>query len=282
SRFFASLEQISYNTKDLIEDLRKEIQILSEELAQMFPNRLVQKRGNTFGHSHLSQLWAGYKKYLTRVIKMAKENSDFIIKEKALLRLQEKLEGRLGAKTLGCFQIIRRYQGNEINTLQFVDMLEKELGRVSGEIKVTDEELSLILAGTHEFIKSILARIRQPANPDYNSHYTFSKERLNEFRDFLSEMFGSRAKKCLDLLKRYEHLNSDLKEYSKQQYTIKKPHYFHNIEKEPHASYWFGFLRADGSRSGDPHKITFTLAKKDENTMENLLMRLAFLWTVLN
>jgi len=276
SRFFAHLDQISYNSIDLIKDLRNEIQILSEELAQMFPNRLVQKRGNTFGHSHLSQLWSGYKNYLTRVIRMAKEDSDFIIKEKALLRLQEKLEERLGTKALGCFQIIRRYQSNEINTLQFVDMLEKELGRVSGEIKVTDKELSLILAGTHEFIKSILARIRQPANPDYNPHYKFSKERLSEFKDFLFDIFGFRAKKCFDNLKRYELLNPDLKEYSKQQYTITKPDYFQNIEENPEKSYWFGFLRADGSRSGAPHKITFELAIEDKDRLEEFAKAVGF------
>ncbi len=35
-------------------------------------------------------------------------------------------------------------------------------------------------------------------------------------------------------------------------------------------------MRADGSRSGDPHKITFTLAKKDENTMEQFADAIGF------
>ncbi len=47
----------SYNTLELIEDLRYEIQLLSEELSLLFPERLVQKRGNTYSNRHLSQLW---------------------------------------------------------------------------------------------------------------------------------------------------------------------------------------------------------------------------------
>ncbi|MBA7533894.1 hypothetical protein ES705_26140 [subsurface metagenome] len=277
SRFFAHLEQISYNTRDLIKDLRNEIQQLSEELAQMFPNRLVQKRGNAYSHTLLSRFWWASDSYVRAyIIQKAKNDSDFIIKEKALLRLQEKLEERLGAKALVCFQIIRRYQSKEINTLQFVDMLEKELGRVSGEIKVTDEELSLILAGTHNFIKRVLGTIRTPTHHRYNPHYKFSKERLSELRGFLFEKFGSRAKKCFDLLKRYELLNSDLKEYSHQQYTVENPRYFLNIDKYPEKSYWFGFLRADASRGGKPHKLSFELAVKDKDRLEQFAEAVGF------
>jgi len=277
SQFFAHLEQISYNTRDLIKDLREEIQQFSEELAQMFPNRLLKKRGNKYSHSHLSQLWEMSDSYVrSGVIASAKQNSDFIIAEKALLQLQEKLEERLASKALGCFEIIRRYQSNEINTLQFVDMLEKELGRVSGEIMVTNEELSLILAGTHQFIQSILSRMTQLTHRRYNPHYKFSKESLSEFKDFLFEMFGYRAKKCFDNLRRYEHLNPDLKEYSKQQYTIINPHYFQNIEKKRDASYWFGFLRADGSRGGAPYTIAIELAEKDIKTLKGFAKKIGF------
>jgi len=290
SRFFAHFEQVSYtpldlindllqnvhdksasyNTKDLIEDLRNEIQILSEELTQIFPKRLVTKWGNKYSHKFLSRLWGRNEEYVSwLVVKKAKSDSDFIIIEKALLRLQDKLEERLDAKALGCFQIIRIYQSKEINTLQFIDMLEKELGRVSGEIKVVDEELSLILAGTHKFISHILSRISLPTEPGYNPHYKFSKERLSEFRAFLFEIFGSRAKKCFDNLRRYELLNTDLKEYSQQQYTIKNPHYFQNIEEKKDASYWFGFMRADASRGGAPYNIFFELAEKDKNRLKD-------------
>jgi len=266
-----------YSTKDLIEDLRNEIQQLSEELAQIFPDRLVTKQGNAFGHTWLSQLWGRSDSYVSWVVvKKAERISDFIIGEKALLILQEKLKERLSAKALGCFEIISKYQSNEISPLQFVDMLEKELGRVSGEIKVIDEELSLILAGTHKFIKHILARISQPTHLKYNSHYKFSKERLNEFRDFLYEMFGSRAKKCFDNLERYKLLNLDLKEYSNQQYTITKPSYFQNIEKYPEKSYWFGFLRADASRNGKPYRISFELAEKDKDRLERFAEAVGF------
>lgn len=262
-------EDAAYKTEELIKDLRNEIQLLSEELVLLFPDRLVQKRGNSYSNRLLSHLWGMAANYISSyVVYKAKRNSDFIIGKEALYQLQEKLEEKLGAKALGCFEIINRYQNNKISTLKFVDILERELGRVSGEIEVTDEEIGLILAGTHGFIKDILARIRQPSHLFYNPNYMFSKERLSEFKDLIFEIFGSRAKKCFDLLKRYQTLNPDLKEYSKQQYTIKKPDYFKNIEENPEGSYWFGFLRADGSRSGVPHQISIELSVKDKDHLE--------------
>jgi len=267
----------TYNTKDLIEDLRNEIQQLSEELAQMFPDRLVTERGNTYSHAHLSRLLGKNNRYIsTFIIPKVSSDSDFMVREEALLKLEKKLKERLGAKALGCVFIIRRYQSNEINTLQFVDMLEKELGRISGEIKVNNEELSLILAGTPNFIKSILDKMKYPTNRYYNSNYKFSKERLSEFKDFLFEIFRSRAKKCFDYLRRYERLNPDLKEYSNQRYTIGNPFYFRNIENIPEISYWFGFLRADGSRSGTGYWISLELAVKDTDRLEEFAKAVKF------
>lgn len=265
-----------YGTIDLINDLRNEIQIYSEELAQIFPKRLVNHRGNAFGNRDLSRLWAENDFFIAYQKKSAKKNSNYIINKNALSKLKKKLENWLSAKALGCYHFIQLYQNNKIGIIQFIDLLEKEIGRVSGEIAVTNEELSLILAGTHEFIKGILKRMRQPSNPDYNPHYKFSKERLEEFRNSLYEIFGIRAKKCFDLIKRYESLNDDLKEYSKQQYTITKPHYFKDIENNIEASYWFGFLRADGSRAGDPHKITFSLARKDIGVLTKFATSIGF------
>jgi len=258
----------AYNTLDLIEDLRNEVQIFSEELAQIFPNRLVTWRGNTFGHNLLAQLWGKYAAFVKHKISSAKKNPDYIIDEESLLQLEEKLEERLGARAMGCVQIIRRYQRYEINTLQFVDMLEKELGRVSGEIRVTDKELSLILTGTQNFIKSILSKIRNPSRKFYNPLYKFSKERIGEFRAYFFDIFGSRAKKCFDLLERYKNLNLDLKEYSRQQFTITRPNYFKDIEEHPEKSYWYGFLRADGSRSAAPYGISLDQAVKDKDRLE--------------
>ncbi|MBA7571573.1 hypothetical protein ES708_13338 [subsurface metagenome] len=276
SRFLAHLEHISYNTKDLIEDLRNEIQQLSEELAQIFPNRLAIKKGNRFSHRDLCKFWGWSVTYVQYYLNRTIEDPNSVFNEEALFKLKEKLEESLGAKALGCARIIERYKNNEINTLQFVDLLEKELGRVSGEIKVTIEELGLILAGTHMFIKDILSKMATSSHSYYNPHYKFSKERLSEFRDFLFEIFGDRAQKCFDMLKKYERLNPDLKDYSLQQYTITEPRYFQNIEKKPHASYWFGFLRADGSRSKHYFSIYIELTKKDKKTLEKFAQAVGF------
>ena len=243
----------------------------------MFPNRLVTKRGNKYSHVSLSRLLMKSNEYIISfIIPEAKRDSNFMIKQEVLLQLQENLEERLGTKALGCVSIIRRYQRNEINTLQFVDMLEKELGRVTGEIYLTDKELGLILAGTAGFIKDILSRLQTPTHRAYTPNYKFSKEVLNQFRDFLLEIFGYRAKNCFDMLKRYELLNPGLKEYSKQQYTIKKPKFFHNIENKPDASYWFGFLRADGSLNNDVYSIKFELAIKDKRSLEDFAKAVGF------
>lgn len=266
----------TYNTLELIKDLRYGIQLLSEELALLFPERLIQKRGNAYSNRLLSQLWGLSVNYISALIYKIKNGSDLIISEESLLQLQEMLEERLGAKALGCFGIIKKYQDNKITTLKFVDTLEKELGRVSGEIEVTDEEFGLILGGTHGFIKDILRRMKTPTFFDYNPNYKFSKERLGEFKDFLYKIFGSRAKKCFELLNKYETLNPDLKEYSNQQYTINKPNYFKNIEENPEASYWFGFLRADGSRSGAPYQLTIELSAKDTDHLEQFAKVIEF------
>lgn len=99
---------------------------------------------------------------------------------------------------------------------------------------------------------------------------------MNEFRDFLFEIFGSRAQKCFDLLQRYKDINTDLKDYSLQQYTITKPSYFQNIENKPHASYWFGFLRADGSRSKRYFSISLELAKNDKDRLKQFAEEVGF------
>ncbi|NVM43776.1 MAG: zinc-ribbon domain-containing protein [Candidatus Lokiarchaeota archaeon] len=259
----------TYTTKDLIEDLRNEIQQLSEELALIFPERLVTKHGNKYSDQTLSKIWGRNEKYVSSyVIKRTKEDPNFTIKEKDLILLKENIEKKLGMKARSCSEIIKKYQNNGLNTLQFIDILEKELGRVSGELKISDEELGMILTGTHGFIKNVFTRIMYSSHHSYNPHYKFSKERLSEIREFLNEIFGNKAKKCIELIKKYEKLNPDLKEYSLQQYTITRPNYFHNIEKFPEKSYWFGFLSADATRAEKNGRITIKLALKDKYLLE--------------
>ena len=258
-----------YKTRNLIEDLRNEIQQLSEELALIFPERLITKHGNKYSHQALSQLWGRNEKYVSSyVIKRVKEDPGFTIKEKDLIRLKEKIEELLGVKAKGCFEIIKKYQNNELDTLQLINMLEEELGRVSGEIKVTDKELGMVLTGTRGFIKNLFTRIMYPSHHSYNPHYKFSKERLSEIKAYLYEIFGHKSNKCIELLKIYEKLNPDLKKYSLQQYTITRPNYFYDIEKHPEKSYWFGFLSADATRAEKTGRITIELALKDKELLE--------------
>ena len=79
-----------YNTLELIEDLRFEVQLLSEELSLIFPERLIQKRGNAYSNRLLSKLWGLSVNYISALVYKIKKGSNFIIGEEALLQLQEK------------------------------------------------------------------------------------------------------------------------------------------------------------------------------------------------
>ncbi len=260
-----------YSTLELIKDLRNEIQSLSEELALIFPERLEK-----FPDAKLSEIWGKSESYVRSVLYYARRDNNYLVIEKPLFRLEERLGNRLGAKALGCIQIIGRYRNNEISTLQFVNMLEKELGRISGEITVNNEELGLILHGTDSFIKNIKSRITNPNNNRYNPHYKFSKLILQEFRDFTKNIWGKRAMKIKDFIDKYEQVNPDLKDYPHEQYTIKHPHYFKDVDKSEEVSYWFGFFRADGSFEPRRYRISFELATKDRERLESFAKSIGF------
>ncbi|KKN13701.1 hypothetical protein LCGC14_1003700 [marine sediment metagenome] len=256
----------SYSTLELIEDLRNEIQTFSEELALLFPERLVQSY-RKYTHKSLSHLIERADEYVSMyIISPGRKDSDYVISEKIMTLLEEKIAERLGAKALGCMYLIEKYKNREIDILQFIKKLEAELGRVSGDIGVTDTELSLILAGTRGFIKHIKGRITSPRHKGYNLDYKFSKERLEQFRGFIQDFSGGRAIKAIERINKFELLNPDLKEYSGEQVTITNPNFFKNLKTNPAVSYWYGFLRADGSISVR-YRISIELSVKDKDRL---------------
>jgi len=56
--------------------------------------------------------------------------------------------------------------------LIFIELIEKELGRVSGVVSVTNEEIGLIFGGKKDYIKQIIARIN---NPNLGKNYNPGK-----------------------------------------------------------------------------------------------------------
>jgi len=264
-------ETETYSSLELINDLRQEIRQFSEELAQIFPNRLYTDTRNQFSHIALSKYWGEQSLFIQRTfLYHAKNDPNGRSKDEYLSGLDSKLEERLGAKALGCVRIIRRYENYEINAFQFVDLLEKELGRVSGEIKLNNEEMSLILGCPNTFIRDILSRIKNLNHKYYKPNYKFPREHLSNFKDTLLTIFGSKAKKCLETIQMYEDLNPDLNDYPRQQYNVKNPELFHHIGESIEASYWFGLLSADGSLSkiSSDRRITLELSKKDADVVK--------------
>ena len=159
----------------------------------------------------------------------------------------------------------------------FIDRFKKELGRVSGEVKVSKEELSFLFGMSHSYISINLKRLKDHDNPNFNPSFTFSKEVLNEFVDNLG-VFRSSFRKILDIIKRYISLNPDLKEYSGEQYTITNQDFFSDILQNPTAAYWFGFFCADGyvSNVRNNYEIGTELSIKDEDHLKKFAKSVGF------
>lgn len=187
--------------------------------------------------------------------------------------LEAKLTEKLGVKTIGCLRIIELYteHNSETSTIQFIDMIERELGRVSGDVKLTDIELSLILAGYDTFIRNTLDTItNRESKRWYNPKYKFTRERLDYFKESLIEILGHRAKRTLELIRTYERLNPDLDYWHPKNYEIKNPNYFKEIDTEEKA-YWLGFFYSDAHLSHNRPRIQFELSAKDKDRIEQFI-----------
>jgi len=260
-------------TLQLIEDLRKELQQFSEELAQMFPDRL-----NRYTDRDLARFWRGSNyQYISRIRSkitnplLKDYKSDFRFSDRVgnLRLLEELLNEKLGSKASGCLDIIRQYEdrNSEITTLQFIDMIENELGRISGDVILTDQELSVILAGYDTFIRDILDTItNRDSQRWYNPDYKFTQERLDDFKQIFEEILYNRAEKCLELVRKYEESNPDIKYFHPKDYSFKKPNFFDQIDSVEKA-YWYGFLCADGHLSLIRSRIQFELSLKDKDSI---------------
>jgi len=111
-----------------------------------------------------------------------------------------------------------------------------------------------------------------PSYNIYNPNYKFSLERLKQFNEYLEIILGGKVKNCMQLIEKYKNSNPDLKEYKSQQFTIRNPYYFNNLNK-PEKFYWLGFLCADGylvkSLKKKYYRIGIELSIKDRDRLES-------------
>lgn len=141
--------------------------------------------------------------------------------------------------------------------------------------QILDSELSYLLKGNKGFIKNIKARINRENHPDYNPEYIFSRELLIEFKDSLLNVFGNKISKSIKRIEKYEKTNKNIKEYSKQQYTIRHPRFFDKIDIIE-KYYWFGFLCADGYIYKKSYKIGIEVSIKDKTHTEKFAEVIGF------
>ncbi|MFX1313743.1 MAG: hypothetical protein ACFFHD_14225 [Promethearchaeota archaeon] len=254
-----------YSTLDLVKDLKKELQQFSEQLALLFPERIWK-----FKHQHLSILWEKSENYISRVISKIKninnnfrfpDNKDGLEKLENIILCKFKLKGK------NCISLIDDYRNNKISTLEFISLIETELGRISGDIIVNDYELGLMLKGHNKYFERLKSRINNPNDSDYNPQFKFSREGLNKFKDTLNLFLGNQSEKCIKYILKYEKLNQDLKDYSNQQYNLKNSHAFINSEILD-TFYWLGFLYADAYISKKYYRVDFEISSNDSERVD--------------
>jgi len=248
-------ERSEASTLEFIDDLISRLQKCPEALAKLFPQRVYR-----LTQKDLSQFWANNINFVRGALyRVRKLNPEYKFNDEKLDFLKEKSIDKFGAKAIGLIRIITEYNARKITIFEFLKKFNAELGRISGAIEVTKKELSILFGMEENYISSITSRIEK--YPDFK----FSKEVLRSLEQNLDVLRYS-FRDIFKAVSRYEFLNPDLKEYSRQQYTIDNPNFFSNIFKVS-PSYWFGFLTADGYTSKG-YTIGMELSTKDQEQLD--------------
>lgn len=254
-------EPQSYTTLELIDDLKSEIQVLSEYLATLFPDRI-----NRFKLTDLSDYWVYSSGYIANLKYLYKKNpNNFHVEQSKLLELENNIKEKLGAKALGCLFLFDNFRKGKNSFWDFTEELRKELGRVSGVIELTFDELNLIFGF---LVDDLVQRITNTKKRWHNPNYKFSLRKLDLILSNMKEIFGYRAKQMRKLLELYKTKNPGLKEYSLQQHTVKRPHYFSTITTgQIVKAYLFGFLMADGYIESNGYSIGIEVKEGDKSIL---------------
>ncbi len=247
-----------------------EIQKFSEELALIFPERLTRPIVK-FNAYKLAKYWKSNEKTTDNRMSNIKKNPNWLsipVNSELFAELENNLVEQLGdERSKVCRQIIEIYRNKKISGLEFHNRLFEELGRVSGDIKLSLEEISFLFGMSENYMGDLRSMIINSNHRDYCPNYKFSIEILDFLSDNLNYYFGEKAKKCYDLIEKYKNANKDdLKEYSHQQYNVEKPHYFKTLNSEE-ALYWFGFISHDGYLIKGRYDIGIELSVKDRDRL---------------
>jgi len=128
--------------------------------------------------------------------------------------------------------------GVKYTTLHLINDLLNELGGFS--------KASISLSFGSTYLSDLKQRITNSNVKGFNPNYKFSQSNLNIFKENLEKNIGAKYNSCLFMLNKYIKCNSDLKQYSNQQYRSSlKSNFFKRIDTLEKA-YWLGFLYADG------------------------------------
>jgi hypothetical protein len=252
-----------YTTLDLIEGLKEKLQQRSEELAQIFPDRV-----NKYSQTQLSRLWRNNDDFVHKVSYLYNKEGHYNIRDSTVDSLRQKIIQKYGEqRSANCIQTIERFDQGEINIFAMTEQIRLELGKISGEIPVTNQELSQLFGRYSGYIKEVGMRIKNINKKDYNPDFKFSIEQLKELTSNLGDILKKNSKKCSDIIDKYEKANPDLKDYSHEQTTITNKHAFAEISDKK-TSYWFGFMCADAHVDQKTYKIQFRLKTGDRERLE--------------
>ncbi|MHA1499553.1 MAG: hypothetical protein ACTSRT_18650 [Promethearchaeota archaeon] len=150
----------SYTTNDLIEDFRNELQNYPLILSKKFPERI--KR---FNDTTLSLFWDNSTDFISYTKQKIKKKN-FKIPGEDLRKLEQEVKEKYGLNASKCLELIENYNIGKINGLKLIESLKPELAKRSNQIRVTNQELSMILTGKLETVRKILKRIRLESDED--------------------------------------------------------------------------------------------------------------------
>jgi hypothetical protein len=258
----------SYSAIDFLDDLSSELRNFPGALAQIFPERLAR-----YSQRMLSIFWERNVDFVGGLKNDLKKDPSFKISDKALNDLKDKIITKIATnsksgnrKVLSALNLINAYDSGAIDMNTFLTEIRFELGRITSGIDIINKELSILFGMQEDYIKSLMQRIQNPNDEDYNPNFGFSHEKLDYIKEMLSLLIGNDAQQLIQLLDLYRLKNPDLKRYQKQRFTIKNPDFFHEIDSVE-KGYWLGFLCADGYHNREQYLTAFELQTGDKDRL---------------
>ncbi|MFW9952636.1 MAG: hypothetical protein ACFFKA_21145, partial [Candidatus Thorarchaeota archaeon] len=252
-----------YSNKQLIEDLRKEIEnIRPQDLrGNRLPNwKLCKFLNLPFDRENkkwdsVSEILCGKRGTSLYDLKVMKKSLNKYFSNKVLIDYLNKFEkinfivkdtnGKEGKNVYTTLNLIADLR-NKVSKLMPFELYRGELAYWKLSKYIYDKNSKK----GYDFIQQAILPRFNPKSKVYNPNYKFSHEILQIFIRNLTINFGNKADTAINHIKHYMQLNPNLKNTSYQQWHLTEPkmliNYFSAIDTIEKA-YWLGFLMADGS-----------------------------------